>query len=427
MKAELPGPVDLSLGDAGKSKKGLTTAQQRILWLLVLSAWLNFIDRGALSAAAPALKVELGLTPVELGYLLSAFFWTYAGCQVITGWLADRFNVARLFAVGFLVWSSSVLLTGFAGTFAWLFALRLVLGMGESTAYPSYARILSRDFPEHRRGLANALIDAASKTGPGVATFAGALIISAFGWRTMYLVFGAVGLLWLPFWIRWAPREQRRPDASPSGPGMGMILSRGTPWATFAGLFCFNYAYFFLVTWLPSYLVMERHFSMHRMAVFGGLPFIVCGGTSAAAGWISDAWIANGATPNRARKTFAVSGLLICAATLPALALATDTAAMVLLMVSFFAIGLFTSNVWTITQSLAGPEAAGKWTGLQNAIGNLGSVVAPIVTGLIVAATGGRFFLAFVAASAGLLIAAAMYLLGIGRIEPLRWTVEEFQ
>jgi MFS transporter, ACS family, D-galactonate transporter len=408
-------------------EKGLTTAQRRILWLLVLSAWLNFIDRGALSAAAPALKADLGLTPVQIGYLLSAFFWTYAGCQVITGWLADRFNVGRLYAVGFLVWSSAVLLTGFAGAFARLFALQFLLGMGESTAYPSYARILSREFPEHRRGLANALIDAASKTGPGVATFIGVLIITAFGWRTMYIGLGAVSLLWLPFWIRWAPREQRRFAAAPSGPGMGMILRRGTVWATFTGLFCFNYAYFFLVTWLPSYLVMERHFSMHRMAVFGGLPFIVFGGTSTAAGWISDMWIANGATPNRARKTFAVSGLLICAATLPALALTPDTAAIVLLLVTFFAIGLFTSNVWTITQSLAGPEAAGKWTGLQNAIGNVGSAMAPVVTGCIVTGTGGRFFLAFVAASVGLLIAAAMYLLGIGRIEALLWTVEEFQ
>lgn len=408
-------------------EKSLSNAQRRILWLLVLSAWLNFIDRGALSVAAPALKADLGLVPVQLGYLLSAFFWTYAGFQVITGWLVDRFDVSRLYAAGFLVWSAATLWTGFAGAFAGLFASRLLLGMGESTAFPAYARILSRDFPEHRRGLANALIDAASKTGPGVATFIGALIINAFGWRTMYIGLGSVSLLWFPFWIYWAPRKQRRLSATPSGPGMGVILRRGTPWATFTGLFCFNYAYFFLVTWLPSYLVMERHFSMHMIGVFGGLPFIVCGAASTAAGWLSDAWIANGATPNCARKTFAVSGLLICAATLPALALAPDAVAMVLLMVTFLSIGLFTSNVWTITQSLAGPEVAGKWTGLQNAIGNVGSVVAPIVTGWIVTATGGRFFLAFVTASVGLLIAAAMYLVGIGRIEALPWAPEEFR
>src|SRR5215472_7187478 len=120
-------------------ERGLTISQQRILWLLVLSAWLNFIDRGALSTAAPAVKADLGLTPVQLGYLLSAFFWAYAGCQVITGWLADRLDAGRLFGIGFLVWSSATLLTGLARTFAGLFALRLLLGMGESTAYPSYA------------------------------------------------------------------------------------------------------------------------------------------------------------------------------------------------------------------------------------------------------------------------------------------------
>ena len=195
------------------NERGLTTAQQRILWLLVLSAWLNFIDRGALSAAAPALQADLRLTPVQLGYLLSAFFWTYAGCQVITGWLVDRFEVSRLYAAGFLVWSAATLFTGFAGAFAGLFALRLVLGIGESTAYPAYARILSREFPEHRRGLANALIDAASKTGPGVATFIGGLIITAFGWRAMFIGLGAVSLLWFPFWVRWAPQDERRATA----------------------------------------------------------------------------------------------------------------------------------------------------------------------------------------------------------------------
>jgi MFS family permease len=100
---------------------------------------------------------------------------------------------------------------------------------------------------------------------------------------------------------------------------------------------------------------------------------------------------------------------------------------MVLLKVTFLSIGLFTSNVWAITQSLAGPEAAGKWTGLQNAIGNVGSVVAPIVTGWIVTTTGGHFLLASVVASVGLLIAAAMYLIGIGRIEALVWPPAEFQ
>ena len=175
------------------------------------------------------------------------------------------------------------------------------------------------------------------------------------------------------------------------------------------------------MTWLPSYLVMERRFSLTGMAIFGALPFLVCAVSSTAAGWASDAWIARGATPNRVRKTFAASGLLISAAALPATAVAPDAIAMGLLMLAFVAIGLFTSNVWAITQNLAGPDAAGRWTGLQNAIGNAGSVAAPIVTGWIVAASGGYFLIAFVTASGLLMIAAALYLAGIGRIEPLDW------
>jgi MFS transporter, ACS family, D-galactonate transporter len=407
--------------DRRVNQNALSTVQRHILWLLVLSALLNLIDRGSLSTAAPALKSELGLTPVQLGYLLSAFFWTYAGFQVVAGWLVDRFGASRVYTWGFLVWSAAVLLTGFARGFTELLASRLVLGLGESTAYPAYARILAQEFPEHHRGFANSLIDAASKSGPGVATLIGGFAIAEFGWRAMYIGLGAVSFIWLPFWQRRAPPEPAPGKTRQAGPGMGAILKRRRPWATFAGLFCFNYAYFFLMTWLPSYLVMERHFSMRMMAVFGGSPFIVCAAASVAAGWASDAWVAKGATPNRARKTYAVAGLLICAATLPAVALAPDIPAMALLMLTFAAIGSFTSNVWGITQSLAGPEAAGRWTGLQNAIGNLGSVVSPIAAGWIVTKTGGRFFPAFAVASAGLVIAAVMYLVGIGRVEALAW------
>jgi MFS family permease len=403
-----------------ENTSSLAKAQWRMLWLLVISALVNYIDRGTLSVAAPTLKGELGFTPVQLGYLLSAFFWTYAISQVVAGWLVDRFNVSAIYVLGFFTWSVAMLLTGFGRTFAWLFAMRLLLGLGESVAYPAYACILVRNFPESRRGIVNAFIDAATKSGPGVGTFFGAMIIAAWGWRVMFWGIGALSFVWIPFWLR-RPRPELHHKMNPNGLEISAILRRREPWVTFLALFCFNYAYFFLLTWLPSYLVMQRHFSMHMMAIFGALPFVLCAGASITAGWLSDMWIVRGVPSSRVRKAVVVSGLLLCAGSLLASARAPDAIAMGLLMLAFCAIGIFTSNVWVITQDLAGPEAAGKWTGLQNAMGNFGSVVAPIATGFLVTASGGDFFIAFVAASAALIVAAGLYSFGLGKIELLIW------
>jgi MFS family permease len=198
------------------------------------------------------------------------------------------------------------------------------------------------------------------------------------------------------------------------------ILGRREGWATFSGLFCFNYAFYFLLTWLPTYLVTERHFSMRMMAFFAALPFAVTAAASLLCGWLSDRWILAGATPSRVRKGLLVSGMILCALLLPVSAAAPHSVAMILLSVAFFGIGMVTSNIWAITQTLAGPTAAGQWTGLQNSIGNLGGVVAPIVTGWIVNQSG-SFFLAFVAASVSLLLAAVVYGTWLGPVAPVLW------
>jgi sugar phosphate permease len=129
----------------------------RLLALLALSVVINYIDRGNLSIAAPLLKDELGLTPSQLGILLSSFFWAYAAFMMISGWLADRMDVNWVLAAGFLVWSVATVATGFARGFVALLAARLVSGAGESVSYPSYSNLLARHFPEHHRGFANAV------------------------------------------------------------------------------------------------------------------------------------------------------------------------------------------------------------------------------------------------------------------------------
>ncbi len=393
-----------------------------VLALLVVSIFINFIDRSNLSVAVTDIERELSLNDRQAGLLLSGFFWTYALFQIAAGWLVDRYSAYWVYAAGFLLWSAATAVTGLATGFAVLFGLRLVLGAGESVAYPAYSRIISDDFPERRRGLANALLDAGSKAGPALGTLAGGLIVARFGWRPLFFALGLGALVWLGPWAlaaRQVGAGQPVSRARAGGPGFFEIASKRDAWGTFLVLFGGNYAWFFILTWLPAYLEKERGFSKDQTAIFGSLPFWGIAATAVAAGWASDRLIANGYGVSRVRKTFAVAGLLLTTLILPASMLRNHSAAMALLTVGCLSYGLYSANVWAITQTLAGP-AAGKWTGIQNCIGNLAGIAAPYVTGLIKFNTG-HFFYAFAAACFWLAVAACSCLFIVGRVEPVRW------
>jgi MFS family permease len=409
-----------------KLADSLETKTTKAAWLafalLVVSVAINYIDRTNLSVAAPGLRTELHLSPAHLGLLLSAFFWTYASFQIVSGWLVDRYDVNWVFGLGFLVWSGATAVTGFVGGFGALFALRLVLGAAESVAYPSYSKIIATRFPEHRRGLTNALIDAGSKAGPALGTLIGGLVVARYGWRALFLILGFGAMLWVPLWAVWAPRTKiEDKPLRHEGPGFFRILRERSAWGTFFGLFAIDYAWYFLITWLPTYLVVERHFSMQMMAVMGSVPFWGLAASAAINGWVSDHLIMRGGSPTRVRKSFAASGLLLCTLVLPAAIVPNPWMCIALLTAACLSFGLCTSNHWAITQTIAGPSAAGKWTGLQNAFGNLAGVAAPWVTGVIVSATG-QFFYAFVAASVVLVLGALSFLFVVGPVAPKDWT-----
>lgn len=392
-----------------------------VLALLVASVAINYIDRGSLSIAAPLLKDELGLSASHLGLLLSSFFWTYAAFQIVSGWLVDRFDVSRVLAGGFFLWTAATAATGLVRGFGLLLALRLLLGIGESVAYPAYSKILAARFAEHQRGLANALIDAGTKFGPALGTLAGGVLMARFGWRPFFVVLGLGGLLWLPPWFRWMPRGE--PDTAPAArdaPGLVEILGRRPAWATFAGHFAGNYFWYFLLTWLPFYLVRERHFSMDSMATIGGSAYFVTAAATTVAGWLADRRIAAGATPTRVRRACTAAGLGFATIVLAVAVVSSAAAAVLLLMLSCAAYGVFASSHWAITQTLAGPAAAGKWTGLQNFIANLAGVVAPVLTGFVVEHTG-HFFWAFAAAAAVAVAGSLVYVFVLGPVAPVPW------
>jgi len=399
----------------------MSSAHWRALILLVLSVGINYIDRGSLSIAAPVLQKEMSLTPEQLGLLLSAFFWTYASFQIVAGWLVERFSVNLVFGIGFMLWSCATAATGMVTGFAALLLLRVLLGAGESVAFPAYSKILATGFPGRHSGLTNGLIDAGSKLGPAIGTLLGGLLVAKFGWRFLFLALGIGSLPWLAGWALWAPKPiAEYHKTSKRGPSAAEILRHRASWGTFLLLFAINYAWYFLLTWLPTYLVQQRNFSLEQMAIFSSVPFWGLAVSTTLAGHASDRWIARNNNPTKVRRIFVASGLLLCTLLVPACYADDPNISVALIVIACLCFGLTTSNNWAITQTIAGPTAAGKWTGLQNGFGNLAGVVAPYLTGVIVQRTG-KYDYAFLLVALFLLMGVASALFVIGPIRQIEW------
>jgi ACS family D-galactonate transporter-like MFS transporter len=390
--------------------------------LLSISVLINYVDRGTLSIAAPILKDELQLSPSQLGVLLSSFFWTYAAFQIVSGWLVDRFEVNWLLALGVLVWSAATLTTGLVHGFALLLTARLVLGVGESVAYPSYNKIIAKHFCASQRGRANGLISAGWAGGPALGTLVGGLLMARVGWRLFFVVLGAASLLWVFPWIKWMPKGPGLPTSIATKPaGILEILLQRSAWGTFVGLFCFNYLWYFLITWLPFYLVRQRGFSLRTMSLVGGAAFLALAISVVTFGWLADRWIASSNNPTRVLKTFCGGGLALASVSFVIVFFVADhTIAMAILIFSCISLGTCSPNLWTMTQILAGPQTAGKWAGLENFCGNVAGIIAPIAVGVILQRTG-EFFWAFAITGAVTLLGAASYVFLVGRVEPVQW------
>lgn len=403
----------------------MSRSEWLLLVLLVASIFINYIDRGNLSIAAPLLEKELRLSPLETGALLSAFFWTYSLLQLcgIAGWLADTFPVRIVFASGVFVWSAATIATGFVSGFAGLYAARLLLGAGESLAYPCYSHIFASELPQHHRGRANALLDAGSKLGPAAAAFLGGLLLVRYGWRVFFITLGVLSVIWLIPWLKWMPCSPtpRNPPAR-TLPSILHLFRVRSAWGTFLGHFCGNYFWFFLLTWIPTYLVKERNFPIQHMANITSLAFLAVAAGTLSAGWISDRWILSGTSPTRVRKTIVVSGLALSAVVLPVAFVQSANASVLLLFLACIAFGTYTSNHWAITQTLAGSVMAGRWTSVQNGIGNISGIVAPLVAGFTVQVSGSSKP-AFVVSGVIVLAGALLWALVVGPVEPVSWKV----
>jgi ACS family D-galactonate transporter-like MFS transporter len=393
------------------------------LALLVISFLINYIDRGNISVAAPLMREEFHLSDSQLGILFAAFFATYTAMQFVVGWLVDRFDANRILAAGFLVWSLATSATGLVRGFALLVAVRFILGVGESVAMPAGSKILAEHLPEERRGVASGALMSALRCGNAVGTLGPGMLMARFGWRPVFVAVGLISLPWLPAWRKWRPRN--RPSAASSvrsGPGFQAILGQRSFWGTSAGHFAANYLFYFMITWLPSYLVRERHLPMVAMTGIAGLYYAVDAASAVVSGWLQDYFIARKYSPTLVRKAAMVIGFLLAAIAVTGCVMTRNTF-LPWLLAAGLGCGMTGPGLYTFPQTLAGSQAVGKWYGWQNGFANLSGVVGPALTGFVLEHT--RNFLAPFIITATICLAGALaWLVVVGHVEQVNWSRE---
>jgi MFS family permease len=397
----------------------------RVVTLLTLAAFINYVDRGNLATAGPLIQGELGLSNTQLGLLLSAFFWSYVPGQLPAGWLAERLDARRLLAAGLALWALATVLTGLAGGFLTLLMVRVMLGAGEAVMFPASFKILAREVLEEQRGRANGLLAAGLSFGSAFGTLFGGLLMAWLGWRAVFILFGCASLVWLWPWLR-TPRRVavQHEHATGVGPSALALLRRRELWGSCLGHFCEAYALYLMLSWLPLYLVKMRGFSVAEMAPLGAAVYALFGVASLLSGWLSDRWLASGVSINRVRKTAFVGGFAGLAACMSGCASGGPLGSLLAMAGCGICFGIIMTALYATAQTLAGPAAAGRWMGVQNFFGNLAGIIAPVVTGIVVDRTG-TFYFGFLIAAVFALIGMFAYGVIVPRIEPIDWRTAE--
>jgi MFS family permease len=363
------------------------------------------------------LKGSLKLSNEDYGLAISAFFWIYAPIQLFAGWLCDRFSVYKLLAAGILIWALSTLLMGFAGGFLSLFVLRIMLGIGESLAFPGSSKIIARHVPAERRGVANSALAMGIAFGPAVGTLAGGLMVATWGWRAMFFVFGAVTLLWLVPWtqlVRSLPKgthEHREPRVAAS-----TLLRKWPLWSMSIVHMLGNYCFYFLLAWLPLFLTESRGFSKTEWVYIAAIGYTVQGVCAFAYGHLTDWWTRSGRSEAFCRRWMMVASQSLVAVAIFGLAFAHSALSITLLLcLAGAATAALSMNLYAIAQMFAGPRAAGSWVGFQNALGNSSGIFGPIVSAYVVTHAG--YDAAFYLTAAVGVVGAIWWAVGVPKIE----------
>lgn len=348
----------------------------------------SYIDRGNLGIAAPAIMREFSFEPARMGVLLSAFFWTYAFFQIPAGAVVDRLGIRATYAAAFLVWSVASAAIGLSRGLADILLLRLVLGLAEAVGPIASLSFIRRNFQGAEIGLPTAIYIAGQNLGPAAGTLLGTVLIQHFGWRAMFVITGLGALIWLPGWLALAPRDDGRGrDSQPAVPLASLpwrqVLSMRAFWATSLCIFLSSYFWYFLLTWVPTYLTASRGFTILEMGRVLAVPLFVMAVMNIVAGSIADRIAKRIGSVFRVRVWFCAAGYLCSGAILLLLLLPGREAVLPVLMLAVVSTGIGNANYWALSQQAAPAHLVGRAIGYLNTISQLAGVAAPLITGWI--------------------------------------------
>lgn len=417
-----------------------TRVRFRVLGLIFICVVINYMDRSNISVAAPVLVRELNLSSVQLGMLFSAFGWTYAALQIPGGILVDRFSSRVLYAFCLISWSMMTLLQGTVKGFAGMFGLRLAIGVFEAPSYPINNRVVTSWFPNNERATAIAIYTSGQFLGLALVTPLLVLLQSYVGWRGLFVATGIVGIIWGLVWYRFyrSPLEHSKANEAELTyieKGGGMINRNSEPispvkkfewssvkkafryrklWGIYIGQFAVNSTLWFFLTWFPTYLVQYRGLNFLKSGFLASAPFLAAFVGLLTSGLLSDYLLKKGVSVNLARKAPVIFGLLLSASIVGANYVDSTAWIIFFMALAFFGNGFATIS-WVFVSMLAPKSLIGITGGVFNFIGNLASIVIPVVIGYL--ARNGNFEPALIFIGIVTVIGACSYLFIVGNIE----------
>ena len=356
-----------------------------LLALIFAGILISYIDRGNLSIAAAAIMHDFKLAPGQMGVLLSAFFWTYAICQIPAGLMVDKLGIRFVYAAGFFIWSLASAGIALSRGPASILALRLVLGFAESVGPLASMAFIRQNFKGPEQGFPVSIYIAGQTMGPACGALLGAMLLNDFGWRALFACTGLGALVWVPVWTYLAPRKevQEQPPQTSTGVRLQwpVILTSAPVWAMSACVLFFSYYWYFLLTWMPAYLTIARGYSTMGMGQILSAPLFAMAVVNLAAGLLADKLISRGRSVFGVRLLFLSAGLLGASAILLLNIIPGRAPVLPILVLSVCSFGLASSNFWAIAQYASPSAMVGRAIGYLNTLSQIGGVLAPLITG----------------------------------------------
>ncbi len=410
----------------------------RIAWLLGLGVLVNYFDRVNLSVSHDALVTTFGISTIAFGYLSGAYNWTYALCQLPIGVVLDKLGIRRVGRASSFLWSVASFAAAVTPNLGGFFAARLLLGVGEAPTFPANAKAIGLWFPQNERSFATSLFDSAAKFASAIGVPVIGILLLKVGWRWSFALTGVVSLLYfLLFWIIYrdpeddlklheAEREhilgeanQRREEAAESA-SLGYLLRQRKVLGLALGFGSYNYVFYLLLTWLPTYLSSALHIDLLHSFLYTGVPWLFATVTDlAVGGWLVDALVRRGWSGSRVRKVILVGGTAFGLGIMGAAHAHTPMRALIWISVSIGGLAAAAPVGWSIPSLIAPRSSVGRVGGIINFSNQISGIAAPIVTGYLVAAHQ-SFAWAFGVSAIYLLIGIAGYIFLLGKIEPMR-------